>query len=92
GTAVIWEQQQEPGLIYGVPQLGIKDEQGRWFENQEIIPDILVYNDPESVVQVVGRFVKQHDIWVCKQDLRQQHTQFPTRSHTAHQAVMLLKR
>lgn len=50
GTAVIWEQQQEPGLIYGVPQLGIKDEQGRWFENQEIIPDILVYNDPESVV------------------------------------------
>ncbi|ELJ8561863.1 tricorn protease [Vibrio cholerae] len=50
GTAVIWEQQQEPGLMYGVPQLGIKDEQGRWFENQEIIPDILVYNDPESVV------------------------------------------
>lgn len=47
---MIWEQQQEPGLIYGVPQLGIKDEQGRWFENQEIIPDILVYNDPESVV------------------------------------------
>ncbi|CSI52995.1 Uncharacterised protein [Vibrio cholerae] len=43
-------------------------------------------------VQVVGRFVKQHDIWICKQDLRQQHTQFPTRSHTAHQAVMLLKR
>ncbi len=49
-TAVIWEQQREPGLMYGVPQLGIKDEQGRWFENQEIIPDILVYNDPESVV------------------------------------------
>ncbi|EEY99824.1 protease-related protein [Vibrio sp. RC586] len=50
GTAVIWERQQEPGLVYGVPQLGIKDEQGRWFENQEIVPDILVYNDPESVV------------------------------------------
>ncbi|WP_158119128.1 S41 family peptidase [Vibrio metoecus] len=50
GTAVIWEQQQEPGLIYGVPQLGLKDDQGRWFENQEIVPDILVYNDPESIV------------------------------------------
>ncbi|EPZ7318095.1 S41 family peptidase [Vibrio mimicus] len=49
GTAVIWEQQQEPGLVYGVPQLGFKDEQGRWFENQEVVPDILVYNDPESV-------------------------------------------
>ena len=51
GTAVIWESQQEPNLTYGVPQLGFKDDQGNWFENKEIVPDLLVYNDPNSIAK-----------------------------------------
>jgi tricorn protease len=49
GTAVWWESQQESRLTYGVPQLGFQGLQGRWLENQEIVPDVLVYNDPDSV-------------------------------------------
>jgi tricorn protease len=49
GTAVIWEQQIEPNLKYGVPQLGFMANDGSWFENQEIVPDVLIYNDPASI-------------------------------------------
>lgn len=49
GTAVWWERQLEPRVVYGVPELGFRGVDGRWLENQEIVPDVLVYNDPESV-------------------------------------------
>ncbi|OLQ93452.1 protease [Vibrio panuliri] len=48
GTYVLWENQQEPLLDFGVPQLGFKNEQGEWFENNEVKPDVLVYNSPED--------------------------------------------
>lgn len=51
GTFVNWQIQQEPMLEYGVPQLGIKDSKGRWLENQDVIPDVLVHNYPESVAR-----------------------------------------
>ncbi|WP_159651290.1 S41 family peptidase [Vibrio atypicus] len=51
GTAVIWPSLQEPRINYGVPQLGFKDDEGNWFENQEIEPDILVYKSPEDVAK-----------------------------------------
>jgi tricorn protease len=56
GTAVVWEQQIERGLDYGVPQLGFKGRDGRWFENQEIVPEVPVYADPASVA--AGRDVQ----------------------------------
>jgi tricorn protease len=49
GTAVIWEEQIERKLRYGVPQLGFMGNDGRWFENQEVVPELAVYNDPASV-------------------------------------------
>lgn len=49
GTYVLWENQQEPLLEYGVPQLGFKNDQGKWFENNEVKPNILVYNSPDDV-------------------------------------------
>lgn len=49
GTFVWWEKQQDRRLTFGVPQLGIKGRDGRWLENQEVNPNILVYNDPNSV-------------------------------------------
>lgn len=51
GTFVNWQTQQEPLLEYGVPQLGIKDSKGKWLENQDITPDVLVHNYPESVAR-----------------------------------------
>ncbi|NGZ14936.1 protease [Vibrio aestuarianus] len=51
GTAVLWAQQQEPNLVYGIPQLGLKDVDGHWLENQEVVPDVLVYKEPESVTK-----------------------------------------
>jgi hypothetical protein len=31
------------------PQLGAKDLKTGWFENQETIPDQLVYNEPDAI-------------------------------------------
>lgn len=50
-TAVWWEQQIDPTLVFGIPQVGaIGIKEGRYLENLQIEPDILVYNDPASVL------------------------------------------
>ncbi|WP_172972793.1 S41 family peptidase [Vibrio sp. B1Z05] len=49
GTFVNWQHQQNPMLVYGVPQLGMKDKHGNWLENQEIVPDVIVHNYPDSI-------------------------------------------
>jgi C-terminal processing protease CtpA/Prc len=49
GTAVWWETQQDRTLYFGIPQVGVLDEEGHYLENQELQPDHLVNNDPESV-------------------------------------------
>ena len=50
-TAVWWEQQIDPTIIFGIPQVGaIGLKEGRYLENLQIEPDILVYNDPASVL------------------------------------------
>lgn len=49
GTAVIWEHQQEPRLVYGVPQIGFRFLDGTWFENNEIVPDVLIPYDPQAM-------------------------------------------
>ncbi len=51
GTFVWWERQQDRRLVYGVPQLGIKGRDGRWLENQEVTPNIKIYNDPNSLAK-----------------------------------------
>ena len=50
-TAVWWENQVNATIIFGIPQVGnwgVKD--GRYIENFQIEPDILVYNTPEDVL------------------------------------------
>lgn len=47
-TAVWWETQIDPTLVFGIPQVGMEDMQGRYLENNELQPDIEVYNSPES--------------------------------------------
>jgi len=48
GTAVWWERLQN-GVVFGIPQVGMLDRQGRYLENQQLEPDIMVPNDPEAV-------------------------------------------
>jgi len=47
-TAVWWESQIDPSIVFGIPQVGMKDMQGRYLENLQLEPDIEVYNSPES--------------------------------------------
>lgn len=50
-TAVWWETQLDRTLVFGIPQVGVKDMQGRYLENQQLMPDIEVYNTPETQLQ-----------------------------------------
>lgn len=45
-TAVWWETQIDPSLIFGIPQVTSVDLQGDALENKQLNPDIEVYNDP----------------------------------------------
>jgi C-terminal processing protease CtpA/Prc len=48
GTAVWWERQIDPTLVFGIPQVGYVMPNGKYLENSELAPDVLVVNDPES--------------------------------------------
>ncbi len=50
-TLVWWETQQDPSLVFGIPQMGIKDNYGRYLEGQQLEPDIKVANTPETLIQ-----------------------------------------
>lgn len=47
-TAVWWETQVDPTLVFGIPQVTVEDMQGHALENHLLEPDILVYNTPEQ--------------------------------------------
>lgn len=49
-TAVWWEY-LPGGYVYGIPQVGVLDSEGKYLENQDLIPDVIIYNTPESVMQ-----------------------------------------
>ena len=40
----------DPTLVFGIPQIGKKDMRGNYMENQELLPDIEVYNTPEDFI------------------------------------------
>lgn len=47
-TAVWWERQIDPSIVFGIPQVGCMDMDGKYLENQTLQPDILVYNEPAA--------------------------------------------
>jgi tricorn protease len=47
-TAVWWETQIDPSLVFGIPEVAVKDMKGNYLENQILKPDIEVFNDPAS--------------------------------------------
>ncbi len=50
-TAVWWENQVDSTLIFGIPQVGITNLEGRYLENFQLEPDVLVINDHESMAR-----------------------------------------
>lgn len=49
GTAVWWKRLPYSPVVFGIPQVGIRDLEGDYLENKEIFPDITVDNPPEGV-------------------------------------------
>ena len=50
-TAVWWESQIDPSIVFGIPQVGCWDiENEEYMENVELQPDILIYNAPADVI------------------------------------------
>jgi len=47
GTAVWWEAQIDPTLVFGIPQVGMMSLDGKYMENTQFEPDIKVKNEPE---------------------------------------------
>ena len=49
-TAVWWETLMDRSLVFGIPQVGCLDMHGKFGENNELFPDIEVYNTPEDYI------------------------------------------
>ncbi|MCM1066155.1 MAG: S41 family peptidase [Muribaculaceae bacterium] len=49
-TAVWWESQIDPSIVFGIPQVTSLDRNGKALENQQLMPDIEVYNTPADIV------------------------------------------
>lgn len=59
-TAVWWENQIDPTIVFGIPQVGaIGVKEGKYLENMQIEPDILIYNDPASVLRGEDRQLEE---------------------------------
>lgn len=49
-TAVWWEP-LPGGYVFGIPQVGVVGKEGGYIENQDLVPDIVIYNTPEILLQ-----------------------------------------
>lgn len=50
-TAVWWETQVDPDIVFGIPQVKSVDLQGKALENQQLNPDVLIYNLPADLMR-----------------------------------------
>lgn len=58
-TAVWWETQVDPSIVFGIPEVTSVAEDGKAMENRQLNPDVLIYNKPEDLekgydAQLVG--------------------------------------
>lgn len=49
-TAVWWERQIDPTLVFGIPQVGVIDMHGRYLENLQLEPDVEVKLMPNDMI------------------------------------------
>jgi C-terminal processing protease CtpA/Prc len=52
-TAVWWERLQDRSLTFGIPQVGLIDNDGDYLENKHLAPDHMIDNDPK--LEATGR-------------------------------------
>lgn len=50
-TSVNWVTLQDPDLYFGIPVVGYRLPDGSYLENSQLEPDILILNDPATVVK-----------------------------------------
>ena len=48
-TAVWWETQIDPSLVFGIPQVTNLAVDGKPLENTQLNPDVIIYNEPSDV-------------------------------------------
>ncbi len=51
GTAVWWETQIDLTLVFGIPQVGMITNDGKYMENTQLEPDVKVRNEPEMITK-----------------------------------------
>ncbi len=49
-TSVSWERLQDPTLVFGIPVIGYRLDDGSYLENKQLEPDIEIANSPEEIV------------------------------------------
>lgn len=54
-TAVWWETQVDPTIVFGIPQVTSRDPNGQVLENKQLTPDVIIYNAPEQVLKGVDQ-------------------------------------
>ncbi len=50
-TSVWWERLQDPTLVFGIPEVGLVDNEGDFLERKHLAPDHQVDNDPALEAQ-----------------------------------------
>ena len=50
-SSVNWITMQDKTVIFGVPVIGYRTEEGNYLENTQLEPDILILNAPETIVK-----------------------------------------
>ena len=50
-TSVNWVTMQDPDLVFGIPVIGYRTDEGHYLEGSQLEPDVLVLNSPETVVK-----------------------------------------
>ena len=46
----LWENQIDPSIVFGIPEVACMDMRGQYAENHQLSPDIEVYNTPEKAL------------------------------------------
>lgn len=49
-TAVWWETQIDPTLVFGIPEVTCLDNNGRALENKPLTPEVVVYTNPADIL------------------------------------------
>ncbi|MBU2020339.1 MAG: peptidase S41 [Bacteroidetes bacterium] len=50
GTAVWWENLGHHNLVFGIPEVGVVDMDGNYYENKQCMPDVQIENDYKTMM------------------------------------------